>query len=52
MRRQRVFYDAVGSFDIMVDVVLAVIPIYIVWHLQMSRGQKILIVGVFSAKLL
>ena len=36
----------------MIDVVLAAIPIFIVWRLQMSRGQKILIVGVFSTKLL
>ena len=36
----------------MIDVVLAAIPIYIVWRLQVSRAQKILIVAIFSTKLL
>lgn len=49
---QRAFWDASGSFDVTIDVKLALTPMYIVWHLQMPRKKKILTMGVFSTKLL
>lgn len=42
----------IGAFDILTDVAIIVLPLYIVHDLQMARSQKAIVVGAFSSRLL
>ncbi|KAI9789339.1 MAG: hypothetical protein M1816_006228 [Peltula sp. TS41687] len=41
-------YNATASLNIIADFALLILPMPVVWHLQMSRRQKLALTGVFA----
>lgn len=51
-RCQRPFWYVMGSIDIITDILTIVLPIMLVWGLQMSQGKKIAIGIAFAFRTL
>ncbi|MCJ1451252.1 hypothetical protein MMC28_001588 [Mycoblastus sanguinarius] len=49
---QPLFWNAIGSFDVLIDVMLIAFPVRVVWDLQMSWSKKALVIGVFALRIL
>lgn len=47
MRGQMTFYMVIGALSLFEDVVLLLLPIFIVWRLRMGIQQKLQVTGLF-----
>ncbi|KAI4123160.1 MAG: hypothetical protein LQ338_005409 [Usnochroma carphineum] len=46
------FWDAIGAMDVMTDLALVALPMYIVWNLQMARKHKIAVTIAFGCRII
>lgn len=46
------FWNAIGTLDIVTDLAIIALPGYLVWSVQMSRSQKLLVFIVFGTRIL
>ncbi|KAF8246428.1 hypothetical protein K440DRAFT_368190 [Wilcoxina mikolae CBS 423.85] len=49
---QPAFWDAIGAFDVMIDLVLVGLPIFVLWDLQVPLRKKASIMGAFATRAL
>jgi hypothetical protein len=49
---QRPFWYTVGSVDIITDIVMIIVPGWIVWTLQMTVSKKIVVFMAFAFRIL
>ncbi|KAI9756786.1 MAG: hypothetical protein M4579_003703 [Chaenotheca gracillima] len=49
---QIAFWDAIGVLDILIDVAIVALPVYIVWSLQMARSGKAIVIGAFASRII
>jgi hypothetical protein len=46
------FWNAIGVLDILTDLVIILLPAYLVWGVQMSFKKKALVVLIFGTRIL
>ncbi|OCK93489.1 uncharacterized protein K441DRAFT_697070 [Cenococcum geophilum 1.58] len=49
---QAVFWDYFGVTNIITDFVLILLPVNVLWDIQINRGRKVAILGCFASRLL
>ena len=49
---QPAFWDVVGTFDILSELVIVALPVFIVAKLQMASNRKAAVIGAFASRLL
>jgi hypothetical protein len=47
-----VFWDVIGVFDIVSDLLIISLPAYLVWAVRMPRSKKALVFLVFATRIL
>jgi hypothetical protein len=47
-----VFWNVIGSVDILIDVIMIIVPVWLVWTLQMSTSKKIVVIIAFAFRIL
>ena len=46
------FWISVGTFDMMLDISIAILPIYLLYSVHIPRSRKFTILSAFAARLL
>ncbi|KAF8867267.1 hypothetical protein BDZ45DRAFT_577358 [Acephala macrosclerotiorum] len=46
------FWNTIGTFDIITDLVIIALPIHLVWSVQMPRAKKLLVFMIFGTRIL
>lgn len=48
MKGQTSFFQAMGSFSLIADIAILVLPMPVIWNLSMNLRQKLAVIGVLS----
>ena len=49
---QPALYDYIGVLNILTDIALVVIPVPMMWKIQIAKDKKVLVIGLFAMRLL
>ena len=47
---QRAFWDSIGALEIVIDLALIAIPVFVLWKIQTSWGRKSAIIFAFAIR--